>query len=143
MAVITTVSGDLKEEELGITMMHEHLVPRESIPKDPDFDRFVEPLTVERVVQQLKQAKPLGLSSVVDCTPYGLHRNPEILRDISAKTRVNIVASAGFYKEPRIPSFVYPMSLNQLTDFIKSLRWIPPSLLGGGKRRFAKGESCC
>jgi len=24
--------------------------------------------------------------------------------------------------------------------FIKSLRWIPPSLLGGGKRRFAEGE---
>jgi len=28
--------------------------------------------------------------------------------------------------------------------FIKSLRWIPPSLLGGGKRRFAEGEpGCC
>jgi len=25
--------------------------------------------------------------------------------------------------------------------FIKALRWIPPSLLGGGKRRFAGGES--
>ena len=27
--------------------------------------------------------------------------------------------------------------------FIKALRWIPPSLLGGGKRRFAGGESWC
>jgi len=28
------------------------------------------------------------------------------------------------------------------TIFIKSLRWIPPSLLGGGKRGFAVGEFC-
>ena len=27
--------------------------------------------------------------------------------------------------------------------FIKDLRWIPRSLLGGGKRRFAYGESAC
>jgi len=27
--------------------------------------------------------------------------------------------------------------------FIKRLRWIPPSLLGGGKRRFAVGELGC
>ena len=27
--------------------------------------------------------------------------------------------------------------------FIEDLRWIPPSLLGGGKRRFAVGESDC
>lgn len=26
---------------------------------------------------------------------------------------------------------------------IKDLRWIPRSLLGGGKRRFAVGESAC
>jgi len=26
---------------------------------------------------------------------------------------------------------------------IKALRWIPPSSLGGGKRRFAEGESAC
>jgi predicted metal-dependent phosphotriesterase family hydrolase len=116
--VITTVSGNLKEEELGITMMHEHLVPQETIPKASGFDRFVEPLTVEMVIEQLTQAKSLGLSSVVDCTPHGLYRNPEILEDISAATNVNIVASAGFYKEPRIPSFVYRMSLNELTDFI-------------------------
>jgi len=28
-------------------------------------------------------------------------------------------------------------------NFIKVLRWIPPSSLGGGKRRFAEGESAC
>jgi len=27
------------------------------------------------------------------------------------------------------------------SEFIKDLRWIPRSLLGGGKRRFAVGES--
>jgi len=27
-----------------------------------------------------------------------------------------------------------------IPDFIKALRWIPPSSLGGGKRRFAEGE---
>jgi len=27
--------------------------------------------------------------------------------------------------------------------FIKDLRWIPRSLLGGGKRRFARGEAVC
>jgi len=30
-----------------------------------------------------------------------------------------------------------------VTKFIKTLRWIPPSSLGGGKRRFAEGESAC
>ena len=33
---------------------------------------------------------------------------------------------------------------DKVVGFIKSLRWIPLSLLGGGKRRFAEGEpGCC
>jgi len=116
--VITTVRGNLKEEELGVTMMHEHLAPRERIPRPADLDRFVEPLTVETMINQLEQAKRRGLCSVVDCTPYRLHRNPQTLLDISTEVGINVIAATGFYTERWIPDFAFRMTVDEIAAFM-------------------------
>lgn len=116
--MINAVLGAIDSEKLGVTMMHEHLVPREKVPEFEEGERFVEPCTIQIIINQLRQAKKYGLNSVVDCTPYGTFRDPEVLREIAEKTGLNIIASTGFYKEPRIPGFVYGMSLNKLADLM-------------------------
>jgi len=117
-SVITTVRGSLKEEDLGITMMHEHLVPHERIPEPAALNRFVEPLTVQVMIKQLEQAKRWGLCSIVDCTPYRLYRNPQTLLDISTEVGVNVIAATGFYTERWIPAFAYRMTIDEIAAFM-------------------------
>lgn len=116
--MINAVLGKIKSEELGTTMMHEHLVPRERIPEFINKERFVKPCTVEDIVIQLKQAKEYGLNSIVDCTPNCEYRDPEVLKDIAERAELNIVAATGFYKEPGVPGFVYDASVNELVDLM-------------------------
>lgn len=116
--MIWTVSGSLEARELEICMMHEHLVPRETIPKRNGFRRFVEPCGTDDVVRQLRQSRELGLRSVVDVTPFGPERDPETLQAIADESGINVICATGFYKEPRIPAFVYTMAVPEIAEFM-------------------------
>ncbi len=116
--MIWTVLGQVKPRELGVCLMHEHLVPREAVPQQDELERFVLPCDTEAVVRQLVQAKRFGLQSVVDVTPSGPDRDPLVLREIAQQTDLNIICATGFYKEPRVPAFVYGMSVPEIAEFM-------------------------
>lgn len=116
--MINTVLGSIEAKDLGVTMIHEHLAPREAIPEFEGGTRFVEPYGIDTIVEQLLQAKKYGLDSIVDCTPYGMDRNVSALQTIAKRTGVNIIASTGFYKEPNIPAFAYQASVDELTNLM-------------------------
>jgi phosphotriesterase-related protein len=50
-------------------------------------------------VEVLNQLKALGLATYVDATPNDGGRNPEVYKEISEKTGINIVCSTGYYFE--------------------------------------------
>ncbi len=121
--MIQTVLGNISKEELGITMMHEHLVPGDNIPEFTGGERFVVPNTINRIIKQLNQAKEYGLKSAVDCTPIGKDRDVEKLAEIGEKTGLNIISSTGFYKINKMPEFAFEMSIQDMKNlFIKEIK---------------------
>ena len=129
MAAVQTVRGAVAAGDLGVTMMHEHLVPDDSFPPaprpagedvgPPPGERYLAPHDVAFVVRQLLQARDrFGLRTVVDCTP-GPKREIEALRQIAEATGLNVVASTGSYKEPATTAFVHQASVQQLADFFE------------------------
>ncbi|MEJ2096566.1 MAG: phosphotriesterase-related protein [Deltaproteobacteria bacterium] len=101
MAAVNTVLGPIAPSDLGITLMHEHILY--GYP-GWEGDRTIAPLNRKEIVANgvstLKQLKDeYGLQSYVDATPLDGGRMPEILKEVSEKSGVNIICATGYYYE--------------------------------------------
>ncbi|MFC1858493.1 phosphotriesterase [Thermodesulfobacteriota bacterium] len=97
---VNTVTGSVSPDDLGVTLMHEHILAGyPGWEGDQTIAPFDHQAIVENGVKLLEQLKPFGLKTYVDATPLDLGRCPEMYREISEKTGVNIICSTGYYYE--------------------------------------------
>ena len=107
--MIRTVTGEITPEELGRTLIHEHI-----ICTSPDFQfAFPDWLPKEKVVEigvaKLRyMAEKYQLRTFVDGTPISLGRDLALLREVSEKSGVQIIASSGFYHYPCFTAICVP-----------------------------------
>lgn len=112
---IMTVQGPISEEELGITMSHEHvLCDLWGLVKN--YDAILD--DEELATQELMHYKRLGGRSLVDATSIGLGRDPRALQKIAESTGLNLVMGSGWYRECLYPRYVLESSTNALADMI-------------------------
>jgi len=121
MHLVNTVLGPISADELGMTLMHEHVVFG-----FPGWygDRSIAPLDREAIVTksvlELNGLKKYGVSTIVDATTNDTGRNPDIYKEISEKTGINIICSTGYYYEGEgAPAyFKFRSSLNDISNEI-------------------------
>ena len=96
LSCITTVSGDIKAENLGFCQSHEHLfiAKGHSFHINPDICINDE----EKSIQEARLYKKAGGDAVVDAQPIGTGRDAAALERISRESGVHIIASTGFHK---------------------------------------------
>jgi phosphotriesterase-related protein len=109
--VIMTVTGPVDPAELGPTDAHEHLFLQTPAQPDDTLDDF------DRAVSELEQGEATGLAAVIDLTPIGLGRQPELLREAAFRTGVTIVAATGYHRDAHYVAgeWVYGASVEELT----------------------------
>lgn len=121
MSDVTTVTGAIAADDLGDTLVLEHLLADFTRPDDPaaqgpDADA---PLTIERLgditvggynrqnltrldeqlaASELELFAQAGGRTVVDATSIGLGRDPQALARLSARTGVRIVMGSGWHR---------------------------------------------
>ena len=96
MAKVNTVLGPMDTEDLGFTLMHEHLLC--AFPDAyRDYPDILVPNALEYVVTRLKQAKAGGVDTVVDMTTLDLGR--DIHRPGSCYTKRGPGRVAGRHKD--------------------------------------------
>lgn len=114
---INTVLGSKLPEELGLTMMHEHLLVRQpGADLDPQavFDRAQ---AIANCTDQLKALREFGVQTLVDPLPMELGRDPELMAEVSQRSGVNIICSTGFFNEDRgIPVYWRFRSVDEIED---------------------------
>lgn len=112
MKNVQTVTGPIPADQLGVILPHEHL-----IVDSYDVRRNSEGVLLERamMVDEVALFKKAGGDTIVEQTVYGLHPDPEGLRDISVQTGVNIIAGTGFYWDMYHPSWLHEMSTADIT----------------------------
>jgi len=100
MARINTVLGQISDEELGLTLMHEHLTL--AYP-GWDCDAFAAPYdrqaTADACVSALSKAKAHGVKTIVDAAPNDLGRDVELQKMVSGRLGMNIICATGMYTE--------------------------------------------
>jgi phosphotriesterase-related protein len=95
---VNSATGAIRPEDLGFTLVHEHLsVGWPGWELDPsDIDRKTE---IASAVVKLKEVKELGVRSIVDPCPMDLGRDPEFAAEVSEKTGVNVIVATGLYND--------------------------------------------
>lgn len=99
-AVVNTVTGPVSPDDLGVTLMHEHILyGYPGWEGDQTMAPFDRPAMVKNSVAVMDMLKPFGLKTYVDATALDGGRCPEIYREVSEKTGVQIICSTGYYYE--------------------------------------------
>lgn len=121
-AVIRSVTGDLLPGELGLTLVHEHVLV-DFIGAGQVSPRRYDPNEVFQVVLPfLEQAATLGVRTVFECTPNFLGRDAHLLVRLSRASGVNLVTNTGLYGavgDKFLPPWAFTESAEQLAQ-----RWI-------------------
>lgn len=102
MAYVQTVLGPIHPDEMGVTLMHEHVgwgVPGWEYDTAWWFDPIRRFETTERDLRDLKLA---GGDTFVDCSGIGLGRDAYLYTNLAKSSGVHIVASTGFWADQGI-----------------------------------------
>jgi phosphotriesterase-related protein len=101
---IRTVLGPVDPEDVGACLPHEHLLIDYgellgSPKRVPETDSPVE----RRVIANVRGFASVGGTLMVDCTPPGYGRYPDLMAEVSAQTGVHVVACTGGFTEQFAP----------------------------------------
>ena len=110
MTTVDTVRGAVPVDELGFTLMHEHVVnvnpeiardqPAMSIMEDRDALR-------REVVTELRRVAAAGVRTMVDATAVGHGRDTAFLVEVNAEVDLNIIVSTGVYTFNEVPKIFH------------------------------------
>jgi phosphotriesterase-related protein len=100
MASINTVTGPIKAEQMGKTLIHEHFIfGYPGFQGDVTLGAFNEESALEEAINIARYMQSFGVKTVVDPTPNECGRNPEFLKKISEATGLQIICATGYYYE--------------------------------------------
>ncbi len=98
---VMTVTGPVSADDLGLTLMHEHFTF--AYPgwfADDGLSPYDREATENACLKVLEDVKKLGVRTIVDATAADVGgRDPVLLRKLSEKSGVHIIASTGLFPE--------------------------------------------
>jgi phosphotriesterase-related protein len=129
MRTIQTVTGPASADELGTTLMHEHLlIGWPGWEAEASADRAARREYVARCVDRMHELRALGLRTLVDPCPIDLGRDVELMGEVAQASGVRIVCATGLYKEDEgAPAYFrfrthWGDALGEMTDvFVREL----------------------
>ncbi len=104
MAQLQTVRGPIDTSQMGRTLIHEHVLFQ--------FDDSRRKESVDFQVKLLRDAREVGVQTVVDLTPV---RRIDWFMELASQVDVHIVACTGYYLERLTPKPLAALSEAQMT----------------------------
>lgn len=102
---VPTVRGPVAEDQLGVTLAHEHLFVLSSEFQSNFPGLWDAEEGIRSAVDQLGRAYDAGVRTIVDMTVIGQGRDIGLVRRIAEQSSVNIVVATGVYSVDGIPLF--------------------------------------
>lgn len=119
---VATVTGDVSVRDLGMVLMHEHVLVDFIGAEKVSRSRYDADEVVRVALPHLREAKELGCRTLVDCTPAFLGRNAALLQRLSRESGLLIIANTGYYGaagDKHLPAHAFKESPRDLAQ-----RWI-------------------
>lgn len=139
--MVTTVLGEINENELGITSSHEHIfidmrkcvdingneppIFYDKINNSTRCEVFSDPYAIldnallegiDDAVKEVEYFKVWGGQTIIDCTLDEIGRAPLALKEVSKRTGVNIILGCGHYYHKAHFPYVNNATVEELAD---------------------------
>jgi phosphotriesterase-related protein len=127
MAQVPTVTGPVEAEELGTTLIHEHLRNQDEAVhlQWPTYAVTAEerpPHLVEAggelaiAVREAKAAVELGVETICDPSAMFLGRDVSFMRAVSEESGLQVVPCTGIYTYDHLPQYLLTRTPDQIAD---------------------------
>lgn len=109
-----TVTGPMPALGLGVVDAHDHLFL--STPALPG-EQFED---LDRSTAEVREGSASGIGTIVDMTPIGLGRRPDMLRAVSEAAGIPIIGATGYHRDAHYPEghWVHAASVETLAERI-------------------------
>lgn len=105
MTNVETILGSVPADELGVTLMHEHVFVLDHEVETNYPGRWDERARLEDAVQKLNDVASRGVRTIVDLTVLGLGRYVPRVLEVAKQVDVNIIVATGLYTYDDVPMF--------------------------------------
>ena len=96
-SLVETVNGPIPASQLGVTLMHEHLMVDFIGADQVSPSRYNSSEVFQAALPKLKALRHRGCRALVECTPAYLGRDPDLLRRLSEASGLHILTNTGYY----------------------------------------------
>lgn len=131
LQTVQTVTGPVSTDELGLALVHEHLLVD---MYEPSLSSAGVLLDEQTAIEELVPFRDAGGRTVVEQTTIGLHPDWEGLRRISIASGVNVITGTGVYWHRFRPAWVDAMDEDALV-----MRFVSELSEGIGPNRIRAG----
>jgi phosphotriesterase-related protein len=118
-AIIMTVNGPIPASKMGITLSHEHVLVDFIGADSTGYHRWTKETVVKLVLPYLLEIQEHQVSTLVECTPAYLGRDPWILKALSQQSGLHLITNTGYYGAHNnrfIPDQFYHMSAKEIAQ---------------------------
>lgn len=116
---VQTVTGPIPASQMGLTLIHEHILVDFVGADKISPDRWKRPDVVTRMLPPLRELYQSGCRTLVECTPAYLGKDPLLLRELSQKSGLHILTNTGYYgavDNKFLPPHAFTETADQLAD---------------------------
>ncbi len=119
---IMSVTGPISADELGTTLIHEHILVDFIGAAQYNPQRWNDDDVVKKVLPFLKEVRNAGCKTIVDCTPNFLGRDVLLLQRLSRESELSIITNTGYYGGSD-EKFLPPQAFTETSSELAA-RWI-------------------
>jgi len=115
--LILTVRGPVAPEELGTTLVHEHVLVDFIGARQVDPSRYDADEVFAAALPHLVAVRERGCRSLFEATPAYLGRDPSLLARLSEASGLNLVTNTGYYgaaEDKHVPAHAYEETASEL-----------------------------
>ena len=116
MSEVQTVQGAVDADELGLTLVHEHVRFRDEAVAEEWPNRYDEQLEFDAAMVAVKAAKSAGVRTIVDPTAMFGGRDVRFMKRVADEAGVQIVACTGIYTYDYLPHYFENRDIDVIAD---------------------------
>jgi phosphotriesterase-related protein len=116
MSQVHTVQGPVEADELGLTLVHEHVRFRDEAVAEQWPGRYDEQLELDAALLAVNDAKDRGVRTIVDPTAMFGGRDVNFMKRVAEETGVQIVACTGIYSYDYLPHYFENRDIDVMAD---------------------------
>ena len=94
---ILTVNGPINPDSTGITLTHEHVLVDFIGADSTGYFRWNRDSVIAKTLPVVLKAKNAGVTTIYECTPEYLGRDPLLLKELSDKSGITFITNTGYY----------------------------------------------